>query len=100
MKIGLFSAGDLELRGLDALVTSLARSSSDCTSFMFELEAFDVVGDMAYTAGLEHTSASVALLRDPLPGARSRPLLARQVGLCADEHEGGRHAGLPRFSNW
>ena len=50
MNIGLFSAGDLGLRGLDALVTSLARSSSDGTSFMFELEAFDVVGDMADTA--------------------------------------------------
>ena len=35
------------------------RSFSDCTSFAFELQAYDVVGDMAYTAGLEHTSASV-----------------------------------------
>ena len=44
---------------LDKLFTSLARSFSDCTSYAFELLAYDVVGDMAYTAGLEHTSASV-----------------------------------------
>ena len=34
-------------------------SRSDCRSFEFELLAYDVVGDMAYTAGFEHTSASV-----------------------------------------
>jgi ketosteroid isomerase-like protein len=44
---------------LDQLFISLADSFSDCTSFAFELQAYDVVGDMAYTAGLEHTSASV-----------------------------------------
>jgi ketosteroid isomerase-like protein len=44
---------------LDELFTSLGESFSDCTSFEFELLACDVVGDMAYTAGLEHTSASV-----------------------------------------
>ncbi len=44
---------------LDELFTSLAESFSDCTSFTVELLAFDVVGDMAYTAGLEHTTASV-----------------------------------------
>jgi ketosteroid isomerase-like protein len=44
---------------LDDLFTALARSFSDCTSYAFELEAYDVVGDMAYTAGFEHTSASV-----------------------------------------
>ena len=32
---------------------------SDCTSYEFELLAHDVVGDMAYTAGLEHSSVSV-----------------------------------------
>ncbi len=36
-----------------------AKSFSDCTSYAFELLAYDVIGDMAYTAGLEHTSASV-----------------------------------------
>jgi ketosteroid isomerase-like protein len=44
---------------LDALFTALAGSFSDCRSYEFDLLAYDVVGDMAYTAGLEHTSASV-----------------------------------------
>jgi len=44
---------------LDDLFTGLARQFSDCTSYNFELLAYDVVGDTAYTAGLEHTSASV-----------------------------------------
>ena len=35
------------------------RASPTCTSYSLELQAFDFVGDMAYTAGLEHTSASV-----------------------------------------
>ncbi|MCX4625582.1 MULTISPECIES: nuclear transport factor 2 family protein [unclassified Streptomyces] len=44
---------------LDTLFSALGESFSDCTSYAFELQAYDVVGDMAYTAGLEHTSASV-----------------------------------------
>jgi len=44
---------------IDELFAGLGKSFSDCTSFEFELQAFDVTGDMAYTAGLEHTSASV-----------------------------------------
>lgn len=44
---------------LDQLFTSLGKSFSDCRSFELELLAYDVMGDMAYTAGLEHTSASV-----------------------------------------
>ncbi len=46
-------------RELDELFTSLGESFSKCTSHEFELLAYDVVGDMAYTAGFEHTSASV-----------------------------------------
>lgn len=46
-------------RELDELFGSLGESFSDCTSFEFELLAYDVVGDMAYTVGFEHTSASV-----------------------------------------
>jgi ketosteroid isomerase-like protein len=46
-------------QGIDELFAALGKSFSDCTSFELELHAFDVVGDMAYTAGLEHTSASV-----------------------------------------
>jgi hypothetical protein len=44
---------------VDELFTSLAQSFSEFKSFRFELLAHDVVGDMAYTAGLEHTTASV-----------------------------------------
>ncbi|GGU80147.1 hypothetical protein GCM10010275_13580 [Streptomyces litmocidini] len=44
---------------LDALFAGLAKTFSDCTSYTFELQAYDVNGDMAYTVGLEHTSASV-----------------------------------------
>ena len=46
-------------REIDELFTTLGRSFSDCTSYAFELLAYDVVGDMAYTAGFEHSSASV-----------------------------------------
>lgn len=48
--------GQLEI---DELFTALGASFSDCSSYAFELQAYDVVGDMAYTAGLEHTSAAV-----------------------------------------
>lgn len=34
-------------------------SFSDCTSSEFELQAYDVAGGMAYTAGLERTTASI-----------------------------------------
>jgi ketosteroid isomerase-like protein len=46
-------------RQVDELFTALGDSFSDCTSYAFELQAYDVVGDMAYTAGLEHSSVSV-----------------------------------------
>ena len=44
---------------IDDLFSFLGESFSDCTSYELELLACDVVGDLAYTAGLEHTSASV-----------------------------------------
>jgi ketosteroid isomerase-like protein len=44
---------------LDEVFVALEKTFSDCTSYAFELQAYDVVDDMAYTAGLEHTSASV-----------------------------------------
>ena len=44
---------------LDEVFNGLERTFSDCTSYAFELQAYDVVDDMAYIAGLEHTSASV-----------------------------------------
>jgi ketosteroid isomerase-like protein len=58
---------------LDKLFNALGRSFSNCTSYAFELQAYEVVGDMAYTAGLEHTSALV----DGEP--RSYTLRATQV---------------------
>ena len=44
---------------LDELFAALERSFSDCTAYRFEVKAYDVVGDLAYTAGFEHTSASI-----------------------------------------
>lgn len=58
---------------VDALFTALGESFSDCTSYAFELLAYDVAGAMAYTAGLEHTSVSVDGVR------RSYTLRATQV---------------------
>lgn len=46
-------------RELNELFTALAGTFSDCTSHAFQLQAYDVIGEMAYTAGLEHTSVSV-----------------------------------------
>jgi ketosteroid isomerase-like protein len=58
---------------LEELFTTLGRNFSNCGSYAFDLQAYDVVGDMAYTAGLEHTSASV----DGQP--RSYTLRATQI---------------------
>jgi ketosteroid isomerase-like protein len=58
---------------LDELFESLAESFSDCKSYRFELRAYDVFGDMAYTAGLEHISASID------GGPRTYTLRATQV---------------------
>jgi ketosteroid isomerase-like protein len=44
---------------IDDLFDALGRNFSHCTSYAFELVSADVVGDVAYTAGFEHTSASV-----------------------------------------
>jgi ketosteroid isomerase-like protein len=44
---------------LDALFADLADTFSDCTSYEFEVFEAEVLGDVAYTAGFEHTSASV-----------------------------------------
>ena len=44
---------------LTSLFHDLEGSFSDCVSYAFEVTAVDVVGDMAYTVGFEHTQASV-----------------------------------------
>jgi ketosteroid isomerase-like protein len=51
----------------------LEQTFSDCTSYEFELQAYDVAGEMAYTAGLEHVSVAM----DGQP--RSFSLRATQV---------------------
>ena len=58
---------------VDQAFNFLETSFSDCTSFEFELQAYDLVGDMAYTVGLEHTSVSMD------GTARSYTLRATQV---------------------
>ncbi|GAB2742707.1 nuclear transport factor 2 family protein [Sinomonas soli] len=46
-------------RELEEVFGFLEQSFSDCTAYEFELQVYDVVGDAAYTVGLEHTSVSV-----------------------------------------
>ncbi|HEU4912359.1 MAG TPA: nuclear transport factor 2 family protein [Actinomycetes bacterium] len=41
------------------LFQQLAGTFSDCASYAYEVVAAEVIGDMAYTAGYEHTQASV-----------------------------------------
>ena len=75
-------------REIDELFTALGKSFSDCTAYEFELLAYDVVGDMAYTAGLEHTSASV----DGHPGTytlRATQVYRRESGEWKVAHRHG-----------
>jgi ketosteroid isomerase-like protein len=44
---------------IDALFAHLGSCMSNCTSYAYEVQAYDVVGDMAYTVGLERTAVSV-----------------------------------------
>lgn len=44
---------------IDALFTYLEQTFSGCRSHEFEMLAADVVGDIAYTVGFEHTRATV-----------------------------------------
>ncbi|WP_327280533.1 nuclear transport factor 2 family protein [Streptomyces sp. NBC_01278] len=44
---------------IEQLFAVLGQSFSDCTSYAFELQACQVLGDMAYTVGFERTSVSV-----------------------------------------
>ena len=41
------------------LFAQLETAFSDCTSYSHEIIAADLIGDMAYTVGYEHTQASV-----------------------------------------
>lgn len=64
------ASGQAELHELFA---HLAASFSDCTAYEFELLEAEVLGDVAYTVGFEHTSASV----DGVP--RTYTLRATQI---------------------
>jgi ketosteroid isomerase-like protein len=44
---------------LDELFTALEQTFSGCASYRFDVVAAEVSGDMAYTAGYEHTQAVV-----------------------------------------
>ena len=44
---------------VEELFTNLEQTFSEATSYDFEIVAADVVGDMAYTVGYEHTRATV-----------------------------------------
>lgn len=73
---------------LNELFTGLAKQFSNCTSYRFELLAYDVLGNMAYTAGLEHTAASV----DGEPRAytlRATQIYRREDGLWKVAHRHG-----------
>lgn len=67
-------------RELEALFADLGERFSDCSSYEFEMLSYDVVGDMAYTEGFEHTSASVH------GQPRSYTLRATQVYRREDGH--------------
>jgi ketosteroid isomerase-like protein len=44
---------------VDELFGSLEQTFSDCTSYRYDMVAADVIGDLAYTVGYEHTQATV-----------------------------------------
>ena len=44
---------------VDQLFDRLEQTFTDCTSYEIEIIAAEVIGDMAYTVGYEHTQASV-----------------------------------------
>jgi ketosteroid isomerase-like protein len=60
-------------REVEEVFAFLEQMFSDCTAYSFELQACDVVGQMAYTSGFEHVSVSM----DGQP--RSFTLRATQV---------------------
>ena len=67
----------------------LASRFSNCSSFEYEVIAAGVSGDLAYVAGIEHTTASVAGA-DPVPyELRVTTIFRRQDGQWRPVH---RHA--------
>ena len=80
------ATGQDEVRDLFAL---LEKTFADCTSYEHEVIAADVIGDMAYTVGYEHTTASVN--GEP----RSYTLRATQIYRC----EGGEWRVVHRHAD-
>ncbi|MDQ3103936.1 MAG: nuclear transport factor 2 family protein [Actinomycetota bacterium] len=76
---------------LDELFTHLADSFSDCTSYELELVEAEVLGDVAYTVGFEHTTASV----NGVPSSytlRATQIYRREAGEWKVAH---RHGSAP-----
>ena len=46
-------------REVSDLFDQVEATFSNCTSYSYEIIAADVIGDMAYTVGYEHTQASI-----------------------------------------
>ena len=81
---------------LDELFQQLADSFSDCRSWAHEVIAADVVGDMAYTVGYEHTHSSV----NGVPRAyslRATQVYRREGGEWKVAH---RHADTVTDADW
>jgi ketosteroid isomerase-like protein len=55
-RCGRSAVGQEEVRDL---FRNIADTFSNCTSYIYEIVAADVVGDMAFTAGYERTQASI-----------------------------------------
>lgn len=76
---------------LDELFSHLAQSFSDCTAYELDLLEAEVRGDVAYTLGFEHTSASV----DGVPRTyivRATQIYRREDGEWRVAH---RHGSAP-----
>ena len=76
---------------IDELFAVLADRFSDCTSYELELLEAEVLGDTAYTVGLEHTSASL----DGVPRQytlRATQIYRREEGAWKVAH---RHGSAP-----
>jgi ketosteroid isomerase-like protein len=76
---------------IDELFARLAESFSNCTLYDFELAESEVLGDVAYTVGFEHTSVSV----NGLPSTfivRATQIYRRENGEWKVAH---RHGSAP-----
>jgi ketosteroid isomerase-like protein len=76
---------------LDELLAHLAGSFSHCTSYEFELVEAEVIGDVAYTVGFEHISASVNRISSTYT-LRATQIYRREGGEWKVAH---RHGSAP-----